>query len=92
MQMMRAETFLSLVSCISLVAGHARIRYPKPLGAPVESPAGNYYNAPLKADGSEFPCKGLHKNPGIDKTPVVTWKAGQEAHFEYVFVSIRKQL
>lgn len=65
-----------------MVNGHARIRYPKPLGAAVESPGGNYYNNPLRPDGSDFPCKGLHKKAGVDKTPTATWQPGQEAYFE----------
>ncbi|CAF4176298.1 unnamed protein product, partial [Rotaria magnacalcarata] len=53
-----------------------------PLAAPVETPAGNHYNGPLRPDGSDFPCKGLHKRADVDKTPSVTWKAGQQTYFE----------
>lgn len=84
--MKHLTTIVVFISFLAAVTAHARIRYPKPLGAPVETPAGNYYNGPLRADGSEFPCKGLHKRSDIDKTPTVTWKAGQEAYFEYVFI------
>ncbi|KAI5804540.1 extracellular protein, partial [Geopyxis carbonaria] len=61
---------------------HARIKYPPPLGAPVDGPAGNAYNAPLAADGSQFPCKGLHTAATTDKKPTATWAAGSGAHFE----------
>lgn len=73
---------LSLLYCIALVGGHARIKYPKPLAAAPENPGGNYYNNPLRADGSEFPCKGLHKRADIDKSPTATWEAGQQTYFE----------
>ncbi|CAM4831415.1 unnamed protein product [Rotaria magnacalcarata] len=79
---MNLAKVLSLLSLISLVTAHARIRYPRPLAAPVETPAGNHYNGPLRPDGSDFPCKGLHKRADVDKTPSVTWKAGQQTYFE----------
>ncbi|CAF3707775.1 unnamed protein product [Rotaria sp. Silwood1] len=67
----------SLISIISAVIADARIKHPRPLAAP-----GNYYNSPLRPDGSDFPCKRLHKSAGVDKTPVETWQAGQQARFE----------
>lgn len=84
---MRLTTFLPpvlswLVLQSALVAGHARIRYPPPFDAPPETPAGNAYNAPLKADGSEFPCKGLHKSAATTATPT-EWTAGSSTYFEY---------
>lgn len=80
---MRFSTLLFLLPTISsLVSGHARIRRPKPLGAPVENPSGNFYNAPLDHLGSEFPCKNLHMKPDIDKTPTQVWQAGQVGMFE----------
>lgn len=73
----------SLVSIVVSVTGHARLKHPKPLAAPPETPAGNvYYNWPLKADGSDFPCKGLHKKAGVDKTPTETWEPGKMTRFE----------
>ncbi len=82
MRTMHFTTILSLLSFISLVIGHARIKYPRPLAAAVDSPTGNYYNSPLRADGSDFPCKGLHKAAGVDKTPTEKWQPGQQARFE----------
>ena len=79
---MHFSTFLSSLILISLVAGHARIKHPRPLSAAPDSPSGNYYNNPLRPDGSEFPCKGLHKRAGVDKTPTETWRAGEETRFE----------
>ncbi|KAL0636935.1 hypothetical protein Q9L58_004037 [Maublancomyces gigas] len=73
-------TFLSLLT--ALVSGHARIKTPKPLNAPAEDPTGNAYNAPLSATGSDFPCKNLHTQSGIDKTPTESWIAGSVALFE----------
>ena len=75
--------WLFLLSLVASVTGHARLKHPKPLAAPPETPAGNvYYNWPLKADGSDFPCKGLHKKAGVDKTPTETWEPGKMTRFE----------
>ena len=73
---------LPLLCFIFGVMGHARIKHPRPLAAPDDSPAGNYYNAPLRPDGSEFPCKGLHKKAGVNKNPTETWRAGEMTRFE----------
>lgn len=73
---------LSLLSCIALTAAHARIKLPKPLAAAPEDPSGNHYNWPLSPDGSQFPCKGLHKRTGVSKIPSEVWRAGQIARFE----------
>lgn len=67
---------------VAVIAGHARIKYPRPLGASPDNPDGNYYNGPLSPDGSQFPCKGLHKKGGVDKTPTAVWEAGKQAYFE----------
>ncbi|KAF8418868.1 hypothetical protein EV426DRAFT_539279 [Tirmania nivea] len=70
-----------LLSALTLVSGHGRIRTPKPLGYG-SSPQldGNAYNSPLKQDGSDFPCKGLI---GVaDMTPQATWTAGNKGMFE----------
>lgn len=80
--MMYYKIVLPLFCFISLVVGHARIKHPRPLAAPDDSPSGNYYNAPLRPDGSEFPCKGLHKKAGVNKNPTETWEAGKETRFE----------
>lgn len=82
---MRLLTFAVLSLSTSLVAGHARISKPKPLDAPPENPSGNAYNAPLAPDGSEFPCKNLHKKAGVDKTPTESWRAGSVGLFECVY-------
>lgn len=73
---------LPLFYLISVAVGHARIKYPRPLAAAPENPSGNYYNNPLRADGSDFPCKGLHKKADVDKRPTATWQAGEETYFE----------
>lgn len=80
---MHFPTPLLVLLLPTLVSAHARIRLPKPLGAPPENPSGNFYNAPLDHLGSEFPCKNLHLNPSIDRTPTATWQAGQLGMFEY---------
>ncbi|RPB15494.1 hypothetical protein P167DRAFT_465855, partial [Morchella conica CCBAS932] len=80
---MRFLAILLLSISASLVSGHARIKSPKPLDAPVEDPTGNAYNAPLNPDGSDFPCKQLHKKAGVDMTPTESWAAGSSASFEY---------
>lgn len=76
-------TTLLLLLLPALISAHARIRLPKPLGAPPETPAGNAYNAPLDPHGSEFPCKNLHRDPSVDRTPTAVWQAGQLGMFEY---------
>jgi DNA-directed RNA polymerase len=76
------KTVLALFCLISFVVGHVRIRRPIPLAAAVENPGGNYYNNPLRSDGSDFPCKGLHKRADVSKTPTETLQAGQQARFE----------
>lgn len=81
---MRLLTFTLLSFFTVLVAGHARIKIPKPLNAPAEDPSGNAYNAPLSASGSDFPCKNLHTQTGIDKTPTQSWAAGSVGLFEYL--------
>lgn len=73
-------TLLSLLTV--LVAGHARIKIPRPLNAPAENPSGNAYNAPLAPDGSHFPCNHLHTQPGVDQTPTQSWSAGSIGLFE----------
>jgi hypothetical protein len=82
MHTMHFITVLPLLYLISVAMGHARIKHPRPLAAPVDSPGGNYYNAPLRPDGSEFPCKGLHKKADVNKNPTETWKAGEQTRFE----------
>jgi hypothetical protein len=82
---MRLEALLtSLVLILPCVSAHARIKYPTPLNAPPEDPSGNAYNAPLTADGSQFPCKGLHKSVDLKTAAKTTWQAGGQAYFEYV--------
>lgn len=79
---MRLLTFTLLSLFIILVSGHARIKVPKPFNAPPEDPTGNAYNAPLSSTGSQFPCKNLHKQSGVDKTPTQSWLAGSVGLFE----------
>ncbi|PWW73521.1 hypothetical protein C7212DRAFT_217727, partial [Tuber magnatum] len=67
------------------VSSHARMKTPPPLDGPTATDAsGNAYNSPLSGTGADFPCKGLHAKPGVDKTPKVTWAAGSTAFFELV--------
>jgi len=73
---------------LPLVAAHARIKYPVPLAAPPETLAGNAYNAPLAADGSQFPCKGLHKS-ALSTSATTRWRAGERAYFECVLSAPR---
>ena len=75
-------TWISFLSLLSLINAHARLKSPRPLGGPPESPAGNYYNEPLRADGSQFPCKGLHKRTDVSQTPTEVWPAGRLTRFE----------
>jgi len=71
----------TLLSALTLVSGHGRLRQPKPLGYG-SSPQldGNAYNAPLKQDGSDFPCKGLIGS--VDMAPQAQWTAGGLGMFE----------
>ncbi len=84
---------MSLKTCIDLlfifnfilsISAHARIRRPIPLAAVPENPSGNEYNKPLRIQGNEFPfpCKNLHKNPGVNKAPAEVWQAGRMGRFE----------
>jgi len=69
----------------SQVSGHVRMKTPAPLDGPVATDAsGNAYNSPLSGTGADFPCKGLHLKPSVDKTPKATWAAGSPAFFEFV--------
>ena len=70
-----------LLSSLTLVSGHARLRQPVPLGfGSTPQLSGNAYNNPLKYDGSDFPCKGLI---GVaDMTPQAKWTAGAKGMFE----------
>lgn len=69
---------------IALVAAHARLQYPPPIDGPAGTdPSGNYYNSPLAADGSDFPCKNKHKSI-TSTTPVTTWAAGDGVGFALV--------
>ncbi|KAF8470611.1 hypothetical protein BDZ91DRAFT_543935 [Kalaharituber pfeilii] len=79
---MKAITLTALLlSTFNLVAGHARLREPKPLGyGSTPALTGNGYNGPLNYDGSDFPCKGLIDV--VDMTPVAKWEAGNKAMFE----------
>lgn len=71
----------TLLSALTLVSGHARLRQPKPLGyGTTPQLDGNAYNAPLKHDGSDFPCKGLIGS--ADMTPQAKWTAGGLGMFE----------
>ncbi|KAF8541445.1 hypothetical protein BDD12DRAFT_501966 [Trichophaea hybrida] len=80
---MRLETLLApLLLTLPLVSAHARIKYPTPIDAPSQDPSGNAYNAPLKADGSQFPCKGLHKSVNLSTVSKTNWQAGSNAYFE----------
>ena len=82
MHTLQLNVAFAILSLVSLISGHARIKHPRPLAAAPENPGGNYYNWPLSADGRDFPCKGLHKKAGVDKTPTEVWKAGLPARFE----------
>ena len=77
---------LFVLSVISLSSGHARIRRPIPLAAVPENPGGNEYNKPLRIFNNEspFPCKNLHKKPGVNQKPTEVWQAGHMARFESV--------
>jgi hypothetical protein len=72
------HNLLLLLPAAALVAAHARIKFPIPL-SDASNPIDYRYNAPLAADGSEFPCKGLHKKLN---GPITTFRAGRKAHFE----------
>ena len=75
---------LCMLSLISSSSAHARIRRPIPLAAVPENPSGNEYNKPLRIQGNAFPfpCKNLHKKPGVNKAPTEVWQAGRMARFE----------
>ncbi|CCX34395.1 hypothetical protein FPQ18DRAFT_275336 [Pyronema domesticum] len=79
---MRLSTIMTAVAVIfPCVSAHGRLKYPTPLNAVSDDVASNIpYNSPLKPDGSDFPCKGLHKT--ADLTKGTEWKAGQDTYFE----------
>ena len=82
MLMMKCTVAFALLVFIASVDAHARLKHPRPLAATVDLPIGNTYNPPLRPDGSEFPCKGLHKKAGVSQIPTEVWLAGQSARFE----------
>ncbi|KAI5811319.1 hypothetical protein DFH27DRAFT_21566 [Peziza echinospora] len=72
-----------LLSITSLASAHLTIRNPKPIQFDARGGA-DKYAAPLKSDGSDFPCKGVLKvgtNEGIGPS-VASWRAGELAEFE----------
>lgn len=78
---MKISTLTSIfLSTVTLVSGHGRLLYPTPLGYGSPGLDGNDYNAPLKHDGSDFPCKG---QIGVaDMTPQATYTAGSKEIFK----------
>lgn len=54
---------------------------PKPFGIDHEG-GPDFYNAPLKSDGSDYPCKGFHLTAGMG-LPEKQWKAGSIETFTY---------
>ena len=72
-----------ILSLTSLASGHLSIKYPKPIQLDERGGAIKYTTA-LKANGSDFPCKGVLKvgtNEGIGPS-VASWRAGDVAIFE----------
>ena len=69
----------------AIVSAHARIKYPKPLGAPPETESANIpNNSPIKGDGSDFPCKGMHRGINLATEKKTVFKAGNQEYFEQV--------
>jgi hypothetical protein len=78
---MHASTLISaaLLALAPLASAHARVKFPTPLG----NSGDNAYNAPLAADGSDFPCKLQHIHPSYASAPAAAdWAAGSKAYFE----------
>ncbi|EWC46371.1 hypothetical protein DRE_04314 [Drechslerella stenobrocha 248] len=65
----------AVLATLDVVSAHASINKPKPI---LFDQQRGTYNAPLKPDYSDFPCKGYHNQPF---NAVETWVAGQEASF-----------
>ncbi|KAK6346495.1 hypothetical protein TWF696_006621 [Orbilia brochopaga] len=63
------------LTALQTVSAHASIKQPKPI---LFDEMRNNYNAPLKPDFSNYPCKGYHTQPF---NAVEEWTAGQEATF-----------
>lgn len=63
------------LAAMQTVSAHASIKKPKPI---LFDEMRNNYNAPLKPDFSDFPCKGYHNQPF---SAAETWTAGEEASF-----------
>ncbi|TQS35779.1 hypothetical protein Golomagni_03790 [Golovinomyces magnicellulatus] len=89
---MHCSSIYVLAVTVAIVQAHMELSYPAPFRSRFNSkaPAGivDYsMTSPLKTDGSDFPCKGYHKDMQ-DKTgagaPVATWSAGSEYSFTVV--------
>ncbi|KAF3931615.1 hypothetical protein ABW20_dc0101454 [Dactylellina cionopaga] len=65
----------AILAGLQTVSAHGSIKQPKPI---LFDEMRDTYNAPLKPDYSDFPCKGYHNQPF---SAAETWKAGQEASF-----------
>lgn len=60
---------------------HLVMQDPKPLGIDHEG-GPEFYNSPLKSDGSDYPCKGFHLTAGMG-LPEKQWNAGSFQNFTY---------
>ncbi|KAK6537134.1 hypothetical protein TWF694_011332 [Orbilia ellipsospora] len=72
MQLLLLST--AILATLETVSAHASIKYPKPINFDTDTS----YNAPLKPDYSNFPCKGYHTQAFES---AATWKAGEDAYF-----------
>ncbi|EFQ96892.1 hypothetical protein MGYG_08815 [Nannizzia gypsea CBS 118893] len=62
--------------------GHMQLAKPFPVRSPLNKENTNKdysYTSPLRSDGSDYPCKGYHKDPF---KPTAQYKAGQEYSIE----------
>ncbi|KAL2166306.1 hypothetical protein VTG60DRAFT_2965 [Thermothelomyces hinnuleus] len=83
------KQLLTILALAGAVAAHMQMRYPPPLRSsynPHAAAAGDVdysMTSPLRADGSDFPCKGslaLLGTPLLGRA-VATWSAGGEYNF-----------
>ncbi|RKF80937.1 hypothetical protein GcM1_188022 [Golovinomyces cichoracearum] len=89
---MHCTSIYVLAVIVAIVKAHMELSYPAPFRSRFNSKAlagtvDYSMTSPLKTDGSDFPCKGYHKDMQ-DKTgagaPVATWSAGSEYSFTVV--------
>lgn len=86
---MKALKYLSaMIGLVSLCEAHMEMSWPPPFRSrnnPYTTDVDYNLVDPLRADGSNYPCKGYHSLVGSPQgRSVVTWEAGQKYNFSLI--------